>query len=261
MEAAQRKELPALCEGLRTQAERGAALFAAPPPEDQQQAEDADVEEAATPQELASTVLYGVALVARLLLKECGEAPPPGLAAAARTLHDEALLAAADYPALQEEVARLCLEWWQAEAPGRERLTPQTVPYLLLAALQQGTGAAVKRCHAMRTALALFDFDDPSAADLKRLLLQAAFAPAFLKATEGRRFISYLFELQPAFVRELTAIIRNQIPSGRKSGARGQGRWVLIVQGPFVVDAGHLSCWSSESCARSPNNVRPSLLP
>lgn len=225
LEAAPRKELPALCEGLRAHTERGAALFASSEQrhEEQQQQQAEDNAEAATPQELGSSLLYGVALVARLVLKQCAEAPPPGLAAAARTLHDKALLVAADYPALQEQVAHLCLEWWQAEAPGRERLTPQTVPFLLLTALQQGTAAAVKRCHSMRTALKLFDFDDPSAADLKRLLLQAAFAPAFLKSTEGRRFISFLFELQPAFVRELTAIIRNQIPSGRKSGELAAG--------------------------------------
>lgn len=78
----------------------------------------------------------------------------------------------------------------------------------------------------MRTALQLFDFDDPSIADLKRLLLQAAFAPSFLRCAEGRRTIAYMFNLQPAFVAELTAIVKNQIPGGRKSGeSRGwEGR-------------------------------------
>lgn len=81
----------------------------------------------------------------------------------------------------------------------------------------------------MRSALLLFDFDDPSIADLKRLLLQAAFAPSFLRCAEGRRLVAFLFNLQPALVEELTAIIKNQIPSGRKSGggivgASGTGR-------------------------------------
>lgn len=70
----------------------------------------------------------------------------------------------------------------------------------------------------MRNALQLFDFDDPSIAHLKMLLLRAAFAPSFLRCVEGRRMIAYMFSLQPAFVAELAAIVKNQIPAGRKSG-------------------------------------------
>lgn len=54
----------------------------------------------------------------------------------------------------------------------------------------------VKRCFTMRDALILLDFDDASIGDLKRLLLRAAFSPAFLRASEGRRFLAFLFTLQ-----------------------------------------------------------------
>jgi hypothetical protein len=47
----------------------------------------------------------------------------------------------------------------------------------------------------MRRALDLLDFGDASIGDLQRLLLRAAFAPAFLRAAEGRRFIAHLFTL------------------------------------------------------------------
>lgn len=169
--------------------------------------------------ERGAEVLFGAALLAKAVFAECRASPPAPLAQAVGLLHDHALLAAAEYPALQEEISRLCLDWWAAGAAGKEQLMPQTLPYLLVAALHSGTAAAVKRCHSMRAALALFDFDDPSIADVKRLLLRAAFAPPFLRAAEGRRFLAHLFTLQPAFVRELSAIIRNQIPAGRKSGA------------------------------------------
>lgn len=53
----------------------------------------------------------------------------------------------------------------------------------------------MKRCHGMRQALALLDFDSESIRDVKRLLLRAAFLPAFLRAAEGRRFLAYLFTL------------------------------------------------------------------
>lgn len=46
--------------------------------------------------------------------------------------------AAANFQGLQDEVAKLCLEWWQAEAVGREMLTPQAVPYLFVKAIATG---------------------------------------------------------------------------------------------------------------------------
>ena len=48
----------------------------------------------------------------------------------------------------------------------------------------------------MREALSLLDFEDESISDVRALLVRAAFAPTFLKANEGRRFLSYLFTLQ-----------------------------------------------------------------
>ena len=104
-----------------------------------------------------------------------------------------------------------------------------------------GTAADVKRVHSMAGALSLFDFDDPCIADLKMLLLRAAFAPSFLRCSEGRRLIAAMFGLQPAFVAELTAIIKNQIPSGRKSGARAVGGrcWPLRECPPCSRAAAH----------------------
>ena len=54
----------------------------------------------------------------------------------------------------------------------------------------------MKRCHTARGALRLLDFEDGSIADLKRLLLRAAFSPAFLRPAEGRRFLAHLFTLE-----------------------------------------------------------------
>ena len=55
----------------------------------------------------------------------------------------------------------------------------------------------MKRCHTLRAALPLLDFeDDGSIGDLKSLLLRAAFSPPFLRLSEGRRFLSRLFGLQ-----------------------------------------------------------------
>ena len=54
----------------------------------------------------------------------------------------------------------------------------------------------MKRCYVMRKALALLDFGSESIEDVKRLLLRAAFLPAFLRISEGRKFLAYLFTLE-----------------------------------------------------------------
>lgn len=61
-----------------------------------------------------------------------------------------------------------------------------------------GKAVDVKRCHVMRLALQLLDFEDPSIADVRALLVRASFHPGFLRAAEGRRFLSFLFTLQVA---------------------------------------------------------------
>ena len=46
--------------------------------------------------------------------------------------------AAPDWPELQEAVAKLCLSWWQLDAPGKETLVLQTLPFMLVKALTTG---------------------------------------------------------------------------------------------------------------------------
>jgi hypothetical protein len=65
--------------------------------------------------------------------------------------------------------------------------------------------ADVKRCYAMRKGLELLDFEDGSIVDLKRLLLRAAFSPAFLRSKEGRRYLAFLFVLDVSSLRPCAA--------------------------------------------------------
>lgn len=48
-------------------------------------------------------------------------------------------------------------------------------------------------------------------------------SPAFVHRTDGRRFLASLFGLDVSLVRELTAIVRNQIPAGRKAVLEAYG--------------------------------------
>lgn len=84
----------------------------------------------------------------------------------------------------------------------------QTVPWLLVRALQTGRAADVKRVFAMRQGLALLDYQDASSDDIKRLMLRAMFSPPFLKVSEGRRFLAFLFTLDVRGAVVCVAVVR-----------------------------------------------------
>ena len=139
--------------------------------------------------------------------------------------------------------AALSEAWWHAELPGRDALMPKALPLLVVQALSSGRAAEVKRVHSVRGALELFDFDDESIASLKALLLRCVFAPAFVRCAEGRRFLSGLLCLHPQLSKEVAAIVRNQLPSGRKSILESYGEVLYRAwrhaAGPCLIDLEH----------------------
>ena len=118
--------------------------------------------------------------------------------------------------------------------------------YQCYEAFAAGKAADVKRCHGMRKALALLDFDSESIGDVKRLLLRAAFLPAFLRAAEGRRFLAYLFTLDVSFQSPPLGIkmVTQESVGGMACatdpmlyylrGCRG-GCWVLPISGQYHI--------------------------
>ncbi|KAL0037621.1 hypothetical protein WJX77_005190 [Trebouxia sp. C0004] len=153
----------------------------------------------------------------RTMAEEGQGAVASALQAAARHLHDQGILMADGAAELQDAVVKLCCLWWQKELPGKADMVPQMIPYLLYQATFSGRATDVKRCYSARGALALLDFDDPSIQGVQALMVRAAMLPPFLRCADGRKFIAHLFTLHPKMVYELTAVILNQIVSGRKS--------------------------------------------
>lgn len=148
--------------------------------------------------------------------------------------HPENVFSAADLlPAVQElhdnlvvfelesnllsDIACLCEEWWKRELAGRDSLISQSIPFLLSKSLTLKKKVDVHRVYAFREAFALFDFEDESIEDLKLLLIRCLISPLFLKMDEGRRFLAFLFGLSRQLVKESLAMIKSQIPFGRKS--------------------------------------------
>eukprot|EP00878_Enallax_costatus_P040587 GHUV01046903.1.p1 GENE.GHUV01046903.1~~GHUV01046903.1.p1 ORF type:complete len:352 (+),score=121.90 GHUV01046903.1:274-1329(+) len=178
--------------------------------------------------EAALQALRITALLCCEMLHECHANPPEALLSAAVQLHDHALLELGDSrPDVQDAVAKLCVTWWQYEAVDREYLVAQALPYLLARAIGSSKAGHVKACYVMKGALELLDFDDASITDMKRMLLQAAICPAFVTRPEGRKFLASLLTVHPSMVQEMTSVIRNQIPAGRRSVLDAYGEVIL----------------------------------
>ncbi|KAK3020809.1 hypothetical protein RJ639_047681 [Escallonia herrerae] len=141
---------------------------------------------------------------------------PADLLPAVSELHDNLILFESD-SILLSEIANLCEEWWKEELPGREALISQTLPFLLSRSLTLKKKVDVHRVYALREAFNRFDFEDDSIEDLKLLLIRCVISPLYLKTEDGRRFVAFMFGLSGQLVKEALAMIRSQIPFGRRS--------------------------------------------
>nr|GMC66300.1 uncharacterized protein LOC109168908 [Ipomoea batatas] len=145
---------------------------------------------------------------------------------AARELHDNLVFFESD-SGLLSEIASVCEEWWKRDLPGRESLITQSLPFLLSRALTFKKKVDVHRVYALREAFTLFDFDDESIADLKHLMMRCVISPLFLKTEDGRKFIAFMFGLSGQLAKEALAMIKSQVPFGRKSTLEAFGEIVF----------------------------------
>lgn len=125
--------------------------------------------------------------------------------------------------ALSSVIEGLCEEWWKENLPDRETLISQTLPFLLSRSLTLKKKVDVHRVCVLREAFALFDFEDESIEDLRLLLVRSVISPLYLKTEDGRRFLSFIFGLSSQLGKEMLAMIRSQIPFGRKSMLEAYG--------------------------------------
>ncbi|XAR51362.1 hypothetical protein NMG60_11005964 [Bertholletia excelsa] len=141
---------------------------------------------------------------------------PSDLLPAVQELHDSLVVFESD-SALLSEIANLCEEWWKEVLPGREILISQSLPFLLSRSLTLKKKVDVHRVYMLREAFSLFDYEDESIEDLKHLLIRCLISPLYLKTEDGRKFIAFMFGLSGQLMKESLAMIRSQIPFGRKS--------------------------------------------
>ncbi|KAK7406455.1 hypothetical protein VNO78_08081 [Psophocarpus tetragonolobus] len=139
-----------------------------------------------------------------------------------QALHDNLVVFEGE-TSLSLAIVGLCEEWWKQDLVGRESLISQSLPFLLARSLTLKKKVDVHRVCVLREAFSLFDFDDESIADLKLFLVRCMISPLYLKTEDGRRFLVFLFGLNHQIGKEFLAIIRSQIPFGRKSMLEAYG--------------------------------------
>lgn len=147
---------------------------------------------------------------------------PLDLLPGVQALHESLILFESDC-VLSSEIVNLCEEWWKEDLECRESLISQSLPFLLSMSLTERKKQDVHRVYSLREAFNLFDFEDESIQDLKLLLVRCMIAPLYLKTEEGRRFIAFTFGLSMQLLKEMLAMIRSQIPFGRKSMLEAYG--------------------------------------
>ena len=100
---------------------------------------------------------------------------PDALVQTVQALHDIMLhlCECGEAAQLQASIARVCEAWWVQGRTGRDTLSVQLVPYLLVTSLQPGARPGdVKRVWGMREAMLAMDFEDESITMLLELLLR-----------------------------------------------------------------------------------------
>ncbi|KAK9022067.1 hypothetical protein V6N11_002362 [Hibiscus sabdariffa] len=143
-----------------------------------------------------------------------------------RSLHDSLVVFESD-PALSYEIACLCEEWWKQNLPEKETLISQTLPFFLSKSLTMKKKVDIYKVYSLRKAFDFFDFEDDSIEDLKLLLIRCVIEPLYLKTDEGKRFVAFAFGLSLQFLKECLAMIKAQIPFGRKSMLEAYGEIVF----------------------------------
>ncbi|KAL8158688.1 hypothetical protein V2J09_000225 [Rumex salicifolius] len=191
-----------------------------------------------TPQTEQTSVLQKLQIYAYVALL-CTTHPsrafsPEDLLPCVRLLHDNLVLFESD-SVLLSEVSSLCEEWWKEELEGRELLISQFIPLLLSRSLTLKKKVDLHRVYVLREALLQFDFEDESIEDLKLLLVRCVISPLYVKNEDGRKFLAFTFGLSLQLLKEILAMIKSQIPFGKKSMLEAYGE--VVFRGWKSVDA------------------------
>lgn len=125
---------------------------------------------------------------------------------------------------LKTAISRICEHWWIKEENGAENLITQLIPFYLLTSLgPKSVDADIKRVFNIRGSFMLLDFDDPSIESISNLLVRCFINPSYLKVSEGRRFLAYLFSVNQGLHSLFVSVMKPQLGAGIKGISSSYG--------------------------------------
>lgn len=125
---------------------------------------------------------------------------------------------------VQKSISSLCETYWDGSFKGKESVVPQLIPLLVLRTVEDGaTKADLKRLWQIKDALFLLDFTQDTISDLKTVILRTLSCPLFVKTAEGRKMISFFFQLDESLVKDLHKSMKAQLPLAKGSIAEAYG--------------------------------------
>ena len=118
----------------------------------------------------------------------------------------------------QSAIFAMCENWWHGNFEDKEMFVTQLIPLLLVKSLEDTAQKNdVKRLCSIREAIDLLDFECESITTLKNHLLRTVANPLFLQCTEGKKFITHLFQVDVALVSDLHKAIKVQLFEAKRS--------------------------------------------
>lgn len=125
---------------------------------------------------------------------------------------------------VQKYISSLCEAYWDGNFKGKECVVPQLIPVLVLRTVEDGaTKADLKRLWQIKDALFLLDFTQDTISDLKTVILRTLSCPLYVKTVEGRKMISFFFQLDESLVKDLHKSIKAQLPLAKGSVVESYG--------------------------------------
>ncbi|KAM8967575.1 condensin-2 complex subunit G2 [Pelodytes ibericus] len=108
-------------------------------------------------------------------------------------------------------IQQLCEAWWEKDLQGKQDFGKTAFLLALNKSLQpKSSGADIARLWNRHSALLCFDYSSDDH-DVKSLLLQCVMNSRLIRKEEGRRFLSFLFSWNVAFIKVIHGTIKNQL--------------------------------------------------
>lgn len=147
---------------------------------------------------------------------------------------------------MQTQIVQLCETWYIQQRDGAAQVAPQTLTWLIQSVLEKDKPASdVKRLLRFKTALKEMDIMHASSEALRRQLKQCIAHTYLLMNADGKKFLQFLFEIDPVFVGEVHSCIKGVLAYQKRAQVEA---FAEIYYKAWKNSSGHLKVTIEEVC-------------